>query len=61
MFLQPLRSNLEFQESLVKTQLFVAYMDRLRSEYNEKESTRTFISDWLRFRIYYRNKVRNSL
>lgn len=32
-FLEPLRNQLEFQEAMVKTQLFVSFMDRLRKEH----------------------------
>ena len=32
-FLEPLRYILEFQEAMVKTQLFVSFMDRLRKEH----------------------------
>jgi hypothetical protein len=33
-FMRPIHSQVEFQEQLVKTQLFVTYIDRLRREYS---------------------------
>ena len=31
-FMEPLRNYLEFQEAIVHTQLFVAFMDKLKKE-----------------------------
>mmetsp|Transcript_4920 Transcript_4920/g.7501 ORF Transcript_4920/g.7501 Transcript_4920/m.7501 type:complete len:953 (-) Transcript_4920:33-2891(-) len=55
-FLDHQRSILEFQDVVVHTQLFVSYVDKLRSEYIEKNSQRLFIADWLYFRYIQKKK-----
>lgn len=40
LFMDPIRSQVEFQELMVKTQLFVGFVDRIRSEYNGLEPLR---------------------
>lgn len=39
-FIEPLRNQLEFQEAMVHTQLFVSFMDRLRREYHKQDHLR---------------------
>lgn len=39
-FLDPLRARFEFQSSFVKTQLFLSFIDTLRTEYDNSDSAR---------------------
>jgi hypothetical protein len=55
-FMEPLRNYLEFQEAMVHTQLFVAFMDKLKKEQLLLEHVRVFISHWIYFRIVMKRK-----
>eukprot|EP01034_Spumella_vulgaris_P024136 gene24135-30446_t len=55
-FMEPLRNYLEFQEAMVHTQLFVAFMDKLKKEQQMLEHVRVFISHWIYFRIVMKRK-----
>lgn len=50
LFMEPMRSIVEFQDAVVQTQLFLGYVDRVRTEYNCLEPYRIFISDWVSYR-----------
>eukprot|EP01036_Dinobryon_divergens_P026449 gene26449-35106_t len=56
-FMEPLRNHLEFQEAVVHTQLFVAFMDKLRKDNRLLDNVRRFIGHWIYFRIVLRNKT----
>ena len=51
-----MRRQVEFQEAVVQTQLFVGFMDASRTESHEKDSSRRFIRDWAMFRTRIKNK-----
>ena len=55
-FMQPVRRHVEFQEAVVQTQLFVGFMDAVREEAEKQDKYRTFIYDWLTFRIHLARK-----
>eukprot|EP01038_Epipyxis_sp_PR26KG_P004365 gene4365-6176_t len=57
-FMEPLRNYLEFQDAMVHTQMFVAFMEKLRSEHKLLENIRIFISHWIYFRIVLIKKKR---
>ena len=49
-FMQIIKRHVDFQESLVNTQLFVAYIDSLRRAYSDRDHERNFISDFIKYR-----------
>jgi hypothetical protein len=49
-FMQIIKRQVDFQESLVNTQLFVAYIDSLRRAYADNDYERNFISDFIKYR-----------
>ena len=48
--MQIIKRQVDFQESLVNTQLFVAYIDSLRRAYADNDHERNFISDFIKYR-----------
>jgi hypothetical protein len=59
MFMEPKRGFLDFQENVVHTQLFVSYVDSLRTKYLCAQDARIFIATWLWYRLVKRNKDLN--
>mmetsp|Transcript_23538 Transcript_23538/g.39219 ORF Transcript_23538/g.39219 Transcript_23538/m.39219 type:complete len:300 (-) Transcript_23538:63-962(-) len=54
LFMHSLRTGLQLQESIIHTQMFVSFMDSQREAYESLAHFRTFIADW----VYYRLKLR---
>ena len=54
--MEPIKRILEFQEAVVQTQLFVGFVDKIRLEHKSLEPYRTFLCDWISFRLYLKNK-----
>jgi hypothetical protein len=48
-------------EAVVQTQHFMGYVERIRSEYQERATTRQFIRDWITFRLHMRALTRRRL
>ena len=57
-FMEPLELQVQFQEQVIHTQMFVSFMDKQRMSYTSKSTYRQFIGDWLAFRMKLRNKYR---
>lgn len=51
LFIEPLRSLVDFQHVLSYTQHFASYLDSLRGVYEEENRYRIFIREWLVYRI----------
>ena len=51
-FMQPVRRHVEFQEAVVQTQLFVGFMDSVREAAESQDGYRSFIYDWVTFRVH---------
>jgi len=61
-FMDPIQAQCKFQENIIHTQFFVSFMDKLRTEYNSKNSERLFLGDWIYYRIQkYKAKRNNRL
>ena len=57
-FMEPLELQVQFQEQVIHTQMFVSFMDKQRMSYTSKSTYRQFIGDWLAFRMKLRKKYR---
>ena len=44
--------HVEFQEAVVQTQLFVGFMDSVREAAESQDGYRSFIYDWVTFRVH---------
>lgn len=51
-FMDPIQAQCKFQENIIHTQFFVSFMDKLRTEYNSKNSQRQFIGDWIYYTVH---------
>jgi hypothetical protein len=52
--MEPLRNMVEFRDAVVHTQLFLAFMDKMRKENSIIDKIRVFISHWVYFRLLKR-------
>ena len=57
-FMEPLELQVQFQEQVIHTQMFVSFMDKQRISYTSKSTYRQFIGDWLAYRMKLRKKYR---
>jgi len=56
-FMEPLELQVQFQEQVIHTQMFVSFMDKQRIAYTSKAAYRQFIGDWLSYRMKLRKKT----
>jgi hypothetical protein len=53
LFLEPLRSHVEFLDTVVHTQHFMSFVEKRRQQYVVLEqSAKVFLTEWLYFRMY---------